>query len=49
MYAIRSYYENLQVLLGKKIVENVSESTLSSALGAITDDAGIEVFCDTCI
>ena len=38
-----TFNQNLQVLLGKKIVENVSESTLSSALGAITDDAGIEV------
>lgn len=38
-----SFNQNLQVLLGKKIVENVSESTLSKALGAITDDAGIEI------
>lgn len=37
------FNQNLQVLLGKKIVENVSESTLSKALGAITDDAGIEI------
>lgn len=38
-----TFNQNLQILLGKKIVENVSESTLSSALGAITEDAGIEV------
>ncbi len=38
-----TFNQNLQVLLGKKIIENVSESTLSSALGAITEDAGIEI------
>ncbi len=35
------FNQNLQVLVGKKIVENVSVSKLSSALGALTDDFGI--------
>ena len=36
------FNQNLQVLLGKKIVENVSESTLSNALKSLTGDLGIE-------
>ena len=36
------FNQNLQILLGKKIVENVSESTLSNALKSLTDELGVE-------
>ncbi|WP_422486938.1 hypothetical protein [Gudongella sp. DL1XJH-153] len=36
------FNQNLQVLLGKKIVENVPASTLSSALEALTGELGID-------
>ncbi len=35
------FNQNLQVLVGKKIVDNVPASTLSKALGGITTDLGI--------
>lgn len=35
------FNQNLQVLVGKKIVDNVPASKLSSALGSITGDIGI--------
>lgn len=39
---VAGFNQELQVLAGKKIVENVPESTLSKALGHITSDFGIE-------
>jgi len=36
-----NFNQNLQVLIGKKIVDNVPASRLSSALGALTDDFGV--------
>lgn len=38
---LETFNRNLQVLVGKKIVENVTESTLSKALGALTSDFGL--------
>ncbi len=35
------FNQNLQLLLGKKIVENVASSRLVSALSAVTDDLGV--------
>lgn len=37
------FNQNLQLLLGKKIVENVGESTLKNALSTITDELGVEM------
>lgn len=39
---VAGFNQDLQVLAGKKIVENVSESTLSKALGHLTSDLGVE-------
>lgn len=36
------FNQDLQVLVGKKIVENVPKSTLSNALGHLTSDFGVE-------
>jgi hypothetical protein len=38
---VGNFNQNLQVLIGKKIVDNVPSSRLSSALGALTDDFGV--------
>jgi hypothetical protein len=37
------FNQNLQLLLGKKIVEVVPASTLSSALSSLTDELGVEM------
>lgn len=37
------FNQNLNLLIGKKIVENVGESKLKSALSAITDELGVEM------
>ncbi len=39
---VAGFNQDLQVLCGKKIVENVSESALSKALGHLTSDFGVE-------
>lgn len=39
---VAGFNQDLQILVGKKIVENVPESTLSNALGDLTSDFGIE-------
>ncbi len=39
---VEGFNQDLQVLAGKKIVENVPKSTLSKALGGLTSDFGTE-------